>query len=233
MKKSTSIKRLLDLVLSGVILITLSPLLIFIVLLILVYEGRPILYTSQRMVSPEKGIKILKFRTMVRNATDPKYRLEKRFMRDGYLDIPLDCEVYTPIGRILERSQLVEVLQTLNILMKQMSFVGNRPLPVNNIELLKKFPGWEERFNSPAGITGISQIAGKYGINPQQRLCLERMYSNVYSSPNGNILLCDFLITIHTIKILLTGKYLGFDNSLALLLYCGADKDLIHGNLSI
>ena len=41
----------------------------------------------------------------------PKYKLKERYMKDGYLDIPLNCEAYTKIGRILERTQVVELLQ--------------------------------------------------------------------------------------------------------------------------
>lgn len=163
---------------------------------------------------------------MVKNATSPHYKLNERFMRNGFLDIPLDCEIYTPIGRFLERSQIVEILQTLNIIKGDMSFVGNRPLPSNNLEFLKKFEGWDERFNSPSGITGISQIAGKYSLQPHERLHLERMYSSIYIGLSGNILLCDLLITWHTGLLILAGKYLGYERCVALLIKCGADRGL-------
>ena len=178
------------------------------------------------MVTATKLIRITKFRTMNRDATSEKYQLHERYMRNGFLDIPLECEVYTPIGRLLERTQLVEVFQLLNILMGDMSFVGNRPLPKVNVELLMQFSGWEERFSSPAGITGISQVAGKYGLQPLQRIYLERMYSGIYNSPNGNIMLCDLLILWHTFLLLLSGKYLGYDRALALLISCGANPNL-------
>lgn len=163
---------------------------------------------------------------MVRDATSEKYQLSERYMRNGFLDIPLECEVYTPIGRVLERTQLVEIFQLLNIFMGDMSFVGNRPLPKVNVELLMQFSGWEERFSSPAGVTGISQVAGKYALKPQQRIYLERMYSSIYNSPNGNITLCDFLIIWHTFLLLLTGKYLGYENAMEVLINCGANPNL-------
>ena len=150
---------------------------------------------------------------MVRDATSPKYRLRDRYMRDGYLDIPLDCEVYTPLGRLLERTQLVEVLQLFNILFHGMSLIGNRPLPLENIELLKRFKGWEARFDSPAGLTGLSQVVGKLNQSPAERLELESLYSSIYRSKNGNILLCDLFIYYYTIRLLLFGTYLSHEQA--------------------
>ncbi len=120
-----------------------------------------------------RQIRVLKFRTMVRDATSARHRLNERFMRDGFLDIPVNCEVYTPVGRFLERLQIVELPQLANVLFHGLSLVGNRPLPKANVDLLTQFPGWERRFDSPAGITGIAQIVGKLNLVPAQRLHLE------------------------------------------------------------
>ncbi len=225
-KLSNVIKRAVDILLAATLLIALLPIFVLIAVLIRILEGAPIFYISRRFISADKIVTIFKFRTMVKDATSPKYRLKERFMRDGYLDIPLACEVYTPIGRLLERAQLVETLQLLNIIFDGMSFVGNRPLPKDNIELLKKFPGWQERFDSPAGITGISQITGKYGLLPQQRLYLERIYASVYRNPEGNIVLCDLYITSYTVFLLLTQRYLEYGKAVEFLIRCGGDKDL-------
>ena len=124
------------------------------------------------MCEPDRTIPVFKFRTMVRDATSPKYRLAERYMRDGYLDIPLSCEVYTPLGRLLERLQIVELPQMLNVLFHGMSIIGNRPLPQDNVRCLQKHDGWEQRFDCPAGISGISQIVGKLNLRPEERLSL-------------------------------------------------------------
>jgi len=221
-KPSNIVKRLFDIIISILLLGLGLPILLFFGLLIFILDGAPIFYSSYRMVSAKKCVRLTKFRTMVKNATSDSFKLNERFMRNGYLDIPLDCEVYTKIGRILERTQIVESIQLVSILKNDMSFVGNRPLPQDNLLLLKEFDDWESRFDSPAGITGIAQIAGKYSLEPHQRLHLERMYSNVYTDINGNILLCDLLIIWYTINLLLTGRYLGYDKALALLVKCGA-----------
>ncbi len=155
---------------------------------------------------------------MVKDAKSPKYNLNGRFMRNGYLDIPLTCEVYTPLGRILERLQIVEVPQFLNIIFNGMSLIGNRPLPMENIDLLKSYHGWDDRFESPAGITGIAQVVGKLNMSPDQRLALEVLYSRVFHK--GNVLKCDALIIYYTCRLILFGKALKYEDAKALLASC-------------
>ena len=66
----------------------------------------------------------------------------------------------------------MELPQVFAVLFGYISFVGNRPLPENNVDLLRKeFPNdWQKRFDSPAGLTGISQVVGKLTLSPKQRL---------------------------------------------------------------
>ena len=174
------------------------------------------------MVGIEKEINIAKFRTMVKDAKSEKYGLEKKYMKEGFLDIPMSSKVYTPFGRLLEKTQIVEIPQVIPVLFGKMSFVGNRPLPRTNIDLLKKkYPdNWKDRFNSPAGITGISQVVGKFMINPYQRLELECLYSKVYQE--GNILKADAYIFFSTIILLL------LQNVSAYRSYSGAKKVLLN-----
>ena len=212
-KISNLLKRITDIVVSILLLSLLFPILILAAILIFVLEGYPIFYISRRFIALDRCVSILKFRTMVRDATSPKYQLRERFMRDGYLDIPLNCEVYTPLGRILERTQLVEILQLFNILFHGMSLIGNRPLPRENIELLKQFDGWQRRFDSPAGLSGLSQIVGKLNQTPQERLELECLYSSLYGSNGGNIFLCDLFIAYYTVRLLLFGKPLSIEGA--------------------
>ena len=160
---------------------------------------------------------------MVRDAKSEKYQLEKKYMKDGYLDIPLDSEVFTPIGRILEKTQFVELPQVINIFFGSISFIGNRPLPERNVSLLKqKFPNqWESRFDSPCGMTGISQVVGKFKLSPEKRLELEGLYSKVYKE--GNILKADSYIFFSTIILLLLKDavaYRSYESAKKILLSC-------------
>jgi len=204
MNASCAVKRAFDILVAASILLISSPVLALVALLILLLEGRPVIYVSRRQVSAGRTIPVYKFRTMVRDATSRKYRLKERFMRDGFLDIPRDCEVYTPIGRVLERLQLVELPQMVNVLFHGMSLIGNRPLPAENVRLLRRFEGWEERFDSPAGITGIAQVVGRLELSPDQRIELECAYSRAYR--DGNILWCDLKIFFCTLYVIVFAK---------------------------
>ena len=216
-KYSNLAKRVLDVLGASVLLIGLFPIIITIPFLIFIVEGYPVFYISKRFISLTNCVSVLKYRTMVRGATSPKYRLRERFMRSGYLDIPLSCEVYTPLGRILERTQLVEILQLFNVLLHGMSLIGNRPLPMDNIKLLQNFKGWEHRFDSPAGLTGITQVVGKHNQTPEQRLELECMYSKLYKSETANIFRCDIWIAFYTVRMLLTGRTLSIEGAKQLI----------------
>src|SRR5688572_21365272 len=171
-----TLKRVFDIGFSIACLPFVGPLLLVVGLIALLVQGRPLFYISPRYVAADRTVRIYKFRSMVLDARDPKHQLRERFMRDGYLDIPIDSDVYTPLGRVLERTQIVELPQILHVLLHGMSWVGNRALPEENIRLLAQFPGWEERFDSPPGLTGISQVVGKMNLAPLQRITLERMY---------------------------------------------------------
>ncbi len=212
------IKRAIDLSVALSLLLLLSPVLVLTMLAIVVFEGKPVFYVSRRHASVDGEIPIVKFRTMVRDATSPKYNLHGRFMQDGYLDIPTNHEVYTGIGRLLEKSQLVEILQLLNVIVHGMSLIGNRPLPSANLEHLKKLSGWQERFASPAGMTGISQVVGKYNLEPNDRIELEKLYSKVYNE--GNVLKCDMIIAFFTIRLIIRGKTMSIAYARNLLESC-------------
>ena len=217
------IKRIEDIIFSISILIIFSPILVLSSIISLFLQGWPIFYSSKRMVGTNNEITIFKFRTMIKDATSVKYELEDKYMKDGYLDIPIDSEVYTTFGRLLERTQIVEIPQVIPVLFGKMSFVGNRPLPQKNIEIMKnKYPHkWHLRFDSPMGITGISQVVGKFEINSDQRLELESLYSKVYQE--GNILKADAYIFFSTIILLLlqdSSAYRSYESAEKVLRSC-------------
>jgi len=218
MKIQIKIKRTLDVILGGILLVIFMPLLLITAFFILIKEGRPIFYISKRHISSTREVLVIKFRTMQHDAKSAKYNLNERFMRDGYLDIPLNCEVYTGIGKFLERSQIVEILQLFNVLFHGMSLIGNRPLPRENLQLLNIFPRWKNRFMCPAGMTGITQIVGKHNLKPVDRLELEILYAEVYCT--GNILFCDIIIIWYTIKLILTGKSISRIHAIGILRKC-------------
>ena len=216
-------KRIFDFVFSLGLMLLLFPLITILDLIGLVIQGWPVFYISPRMIGPDKEINIFKFRTMVKDAKSPKYDLAKKYMREGYLDIPLTSEVFTPIGRFMEKTQFVELPQLIAVLFGKMSFVGNRPLPKKNVDIVKdKFQDdWQNRFNSPSGITGISQVSDKYKLTTTQRFELESLYSKVYQE--GNILKADLYIFLSTIILLILNNeeaYRSYENARNILLSC-------------
>jgi lipopolysaccharide/colanic/teichoic acid biosynthesis glycosyltransferase len=86
------------------------------------------------------------------------------------------------------------------------------------LRLLKKISGWDKRFGSPAGLTGITQVVGKMNLTPQKRLELEGMYSDVYEK--GNVLKCDFLIVLYTARLLLFKKNTSIEEAMVMMNSC-------------
>jgi len=225
-KFSNRVKRILDTFFAFIFIILLIPFFAISAILIFISSGLPLFYISSRRIAANKNIKIFKFRTMVKDANSAKYRLNELYMSEGFLDIPIESEVYTRVGRILERTQLVETPQLFNIIFNGMSFIGNRPLPDANIELLKMHKNWDKRFESPSGVSGISQVIGKTYLNTEDRLSIESMYSEVYNSSSGNILKCDFFIVYYTIKFILSGVPLKYEDAQKILLWANGGMPL-------
>jgi lipopolysaccharide/colanic/teichoic acid biosynthesis glycosyltransferase len=217
------IKRIEDILFAVTLIIIFLPIIVFTIIILIIFQGFPVFYISKRVVHGNKLIRVIKFRSMVKDAKSEKYNLEKKYMQNGYLDIPLNSEVYTVIGRILEKTQIVEIPQIISVLVGKLSFIGNRPLPLKNVEILKKeFPkNWYKRFDSPAGMTGITQIVGKFRLSAEQRLELEALYSQVYNK--GNVLKADTYIFFSTIILLIlrdSVAYRSYDNAKAILISC-------------
>lgn len=111
------IKRLLDIVLSGIAIIVLSPLYIIIAIIVRIQMGSPVLFSQDRIGKNEKVFKLRKFRSMT-NETDSNGNLLDEQLR------------LTKFGIALRTSSLDELPELFSILKGDMSFVGPRPLPV-------------------------------------------------------------------------------------------------------
>ena len=195
------------------------PILIVVYILIFILEGRPILYNSPRYISSKKKVTIYKFRTMVKDPTLPEFKLNS-YLVDGFYQIPLESKVYTNIGRFLEKTQIVELLQLVNVLCGQMSLVGNRPLPQKNHEDIAKFQNWEQRYLCPCGITGISQIVGKDILKASERIKLESMYALCYEKQKFSLILIDFYILYRTFIFVFFKINLSYSKAKKLLEKC-------------
>lgn len=131
--------RFFDILFSILILIIFSPIISLISLLILVFDGKPVIYKQFRIGYLGKRFIIFKFRTM----NNFKFKDEKLRL--------------TFLGKLLRKTSLDELPQFINVLKKEMSIVGPRPLPETIEKKIKKSIKTKRRKILP-GITGMSQI---------------------------------------------------------------------------
>lgn len=137
-------KRALDLALAVFLMIVLAPAALAIAAAILIRDGRPLFYVSDRMHSPERSFRLWKFRTM---------SVDKR---DAGVSGGDKAHRLTRNGRFLRRTRLDELPQLWNVLKGDISFVGPRPpLPV----YVRRFPDLYARvLQSRPGITGLATL---------------------------------------------------------------------------
>ncbi|HAV00348.1 MAG TPA: exopolysaccharide biosynthesis polyprenyl glycosylphosphotransferase [Lachnospiraceae bacterium] len=182
-------KRLLDLVLSLVLIILLSPVMLITALCIKLYDRGPVLYKQIRVTLDNREFYIYKFRSMIVDAEkDGTARLATRH----------DDRI-TPVGRVIRKVRIDELPQLLNVLSGDMSFVGPRPERPEIIkQYMKDMPEFSYRTKVKAGITGYAQIYGKYNTLPYDKLKLDLFYIENYS------IWLDLKLIILTVKILFT-----------------------------
>jgi lipopolysaccharide/colanic/teichoic acid biosynthesis glycosyltransferase len=198
-------KRLFDLLVCLSAAIAWLPTVLLICLVSFVVQGRPLFYTSTRRVFLRQSARVPKFRAMVKNAEQLANRDTIPVSDQRFLNLDLDSPLYTPLGRFLERSQLVEIPQFFLVLQGKMSLVGNRPLPENVIaSLLEIYPDTERRFDSPAGVAGPTQLIGRGKISDVERLDLEILYADFCIKRYSPWV--DFLILLHTVLVTLSVK---------------------------
>ncbi len=181
--KIWKLKRLTDVIISLVALLVLSPLLVFIALVIKLESRGPVFYISKRAGSGYKIFNFYKFRSMRTGADKELKNLShlNQYKEDDkgsvFFKLKDDPRV-TPFGQFLRNSSLDELPQLLNVLKGDMSIVGNRPLPLYEAERLTKDQiAW--RFMAPAGITGLWQVTkrGNAEMSLDERIHLDVQYA--------------------------------------------------------
>lgn len=194
----TVVKRVMDVLVSGLLLLLLSPVLLLVALLVKLTSPGPVFFVQKRMGLNKRIFSMCKFRTMVVDAEQRLQELEHLNEVSGpVFKIRKDPRI-TPIGRLLRKKSIDELPQLLNVLNGDMSLVGPRPLPVRDYEGFDQ--DWQRRrFSVRPGITCLWQIAGRSSISFEKWMELDMEYIDQWS------LWLDVQILVRTIPAVLKG----------------------------
>lgn len=193
-------KRGLDIVISAAILLVLSPILLLIAIAVKLDSRGPIFFRQTRAGRGETEFRLVKFRSMYRDADARKRQYEEENeATDGVMfKIKRDPRI-TRVGRFLRRSSIDELPQLLNVLRGEMSLVGPRPLILS--ESKHAAQTWHaRRLDLRPGITGLWQVSGRSDLPFQEMVRFDYQYVSGWS------LARDVEILLATIPVVLSGR---------------------------
>ncbi len=193
------VKQAIDFFWSLTLLVLLSPVFLITALAIKLTSPGPVLFRQQRSGLNGAPFTIYKFRTMVTNAEQFKHELEiMNEMTGPVFKVTNDPRV-TPIGRFLRKYSLDELPQLYNVLRGEMSLVGPRPLPVDEVRRFDNL-AHRRRLSVKPGLTCLWQISGRNQISDfKEWVRLDLEYIDNWS------LALDFKILLFTFPVVLRG----------------------------
>jgi exopolysaccharide biosynthesis polyprenyl glycosylphosphotransferase len=191
------LKRVLDVLFSGLLLLVLSPFLLVIACAIKFESKGPVFYASERIGKKGRVFRCFKFRTMVRDAEKRRADVMHMNERDGVLFKITNDPRITRLGRILRKYSLDELPQFLNVLRGDMSVVGPRP-PIAS-EVMEYKLSHLRRLDVTPGITGLWQVQGRQDPSFDSYVSLDVAYIENWS------IWLDIKIIIRTIGVVFSG----------------------------
>jgi lipopolysaccharide/colanic/teichoic acid biosynthesis glycosyltransferase len=159
-------KRVLDLVVTIIGGIIVSPIIVIIAFLVRIFHGRPVLFRHQRPGYRGLPFTLYKFRTM-----------QEMHHSDGAPKS--DAERLTPFGRFLRALSLDELPELYNVLKGEMSLVGPRPLLMQYLDRYTAVQA--RRLQAPPGMTGWAQINGRNNVSWEDKFALDVWYVDNWS----------------------------------------------------
>lgn len=181
-------KRFFDVVCSLLAIVLLSPIMFIISIIILIDDGKPVLFKQDRVGLGNELFKIKKFRTM-KNGT--------RNTATAELNESDSC--ITKSGKFLRKTSLDELPQLFNVLGGTMSFVGPRPL-IPEEDHIRKLREKNNIYSVRPGVTGWAQINGRDSLSDEEKTKFDAEYIKKKS------FLFDIKILLKTVLVVLTGK---------------------------
>ena len=192
-------KRAFDLLVSIFLLIVLALPMLLIAVLIKLDSPGAVFYKQCRVGLKGQHFRVWKFRTMVENANELQQALEsKNEIEGGILFKIKDDPRITKIGKFLRRYSLDELPQLINVLRREMSLVGPRPLPLRDVAKLA--PYHLLRHEVLPGITGLWQVSGRSNTDSAEVFNLDFVYIQNWS------LALDLQILLRTVQIVLGSR---------------------------
>lgn len=184
-----NIKSCIEFILSFLLLILVIPIIMLACIAIVIEIRANPFYTQERVGLNGRIFKIYKLRSMYIDAE-----------KDGHKWASENDDRITKVGGIIRNTRIDELPQLVNILKRDMSFIGPRPERPEFIkEFLKDIPDFNDRLVVKPGITGWAQVNGGYSLTPKEKLVLDKYYIE-----NEGVKL-DLLILLKTIIVVFTG----------------------------
>ena len=172
---SSFFKRLMDIVVSGLMLFLLLPLFCVLGLVIRIESKGSFLFCQNRVGKNGKIFKMYKFRSMIMHASALKTQLvQKNESKDGITFKMKDDPRITKVGKFIRKTSLDELPQLFNVLRGEMSLVGPRPPIISEVEEYSIED--RKRLDIKPGITCIWQVSGRSEIPFKQQVIMDKKY---------------------------------------------------------
>lgn len=169
------VKRIMDVLLSSIALVVLSPVFAIIALAIKLESKGSVFFKHTRIGKDGKIIKIYKFRSMVENAEDLIQKFTPEQMKEYKENYKLtDDPRITKVGKFLRKTSLDELPQLINIIKGELSIIG--PRPVVQEELEKYGPDAKKFLSVTPGLTGYWAANGRSCTTYEERMEMELFY---------------------------------------------------------